>query len=104
MTTDWKALCAELLAWAEKTSSNYYKQADVLLRARAALAEQPVGEGPTDDEIHDFIALWWQDFGKGYVPCSSDKPLVKAALARWGNHQVSLTSSTQPLPKQEVSE
>ena len=39
MTTDWKALCAELLAWAEKTSSHYYKQADVLLRARAALAE-----------------------------------------------------------------
>ena len=39
MTTDWKALCAELLAWAEKTSSHYYKQADVLLRARAALTK-----------------------------------------------------------------
>ena len=94
MTTDWKALCAELLAWAEKTSSNYYKQADVLLRARAALAE-PVAEGPTDDEIHDFIALWWQDFGKGYLPCSSDKPLVKAALARWGSHPAKPDSSFQ---------
>ena len=41
MTTDWKALCAELLAWAEKTSSHYYIQADVLLRARAALASSP---------------------------------------------------------------
>ena len=45
MTTDWKALCAELLAWAEKTSSPYYKHA-VLLRARAALADGPaVPEG-----------------------------------------------------------
>ena len=39
MTTDYRALCAELLAWAEKTSSHYYKQADVLLRARAALTK-----------------------------------------------------------------
>ena len=58
--------------------------------ARAALARwgrptpQPVAEGPTDEEIHDFIALWWEDFGKGYLPCSSDEPLVKAALARFG--------------------
>jgi hypothetical protein len=28
---------------------------------------------------------------------------ARAILARWGNHQVSLTSSTQPLPEQEVS-
>jgi hypothetical protein len=46
MTTDYHALCAELLDWAERTSSNYYKQADVLIRARAALAEQPVAIGP----------------------------------------------------------
>ena len=46
MTTDFRALCAELLAWAEKTSSHYYIQPDVLLRARAALADgQAVPEG-----------------------------------------------------------
>jgi hypothetical protein len=44
--TDFRALCEELLTWAERTSSNYYKQADVLIRARAALAEQPVGPTP----------------------------------------------------------
>lgn len=47
MTNDYRAMCAELLAWAERTSSNYYKQADVIVRARALLA-QPVAEGPTD--------------------------------------------------------
>jgi hypothetical protein len=40
---DFRALCAELLEWAERTSSHYYIQADVVVRARAALAEQPVG-------------------------------------------------------------
>jgi hypothetical protein len=44
--TDYKQLCAELLEWAERTSSHYYKQADVIIRARAALAE-PEPEEPT---------------------------------------------------------
>ena len=46
MTDQFRALCAELLAWAEHTSSHYYKQPDVLDRARALLA-QPVAEGPS---------------------------------------------------------
>ena len=37
--TDFRALCAELLEWAERTSSHYFIQADVVVRARAALAE-----------------------------------------------------------------
>jgi hypothetical protein len=41
--TDFRALCAELLEWAERTSSHYFIQSDVVVRARAALAEQPVG-------------------------------------------------------------
>jgi hypothetical protein len=41
--TDYRALCAELLEWAERTSSHYFIQADVVVRARAALAEDPVG-------------------------------------------------------------
>ena len=44
--TDFRALCAELLEWAEHTSSHYYVQPDVLVRARAALAEDPVGPTP----------------------------------------------------------
>ena len=36
--TDFRALCAELVAWAEKTSAHYYSPPEVLVRARAALA------------------------------------------------------------------
>ena len=50
MTNPYRAMCAELLEWAERTSSHYYKQADVIVRARALLA-QPVAEGPTDEEL-----------------------------------------------------
>jgi len=61
MTTDFRALCAELTAWAEKTSAHYFQPPDVLLRARAALADEPavpegrepvaVTEQPSDEEI-----------------------------------------------------
>ena len=47
---DYRALCAELLDWAERTSSHYYKQADVIVRARTALA-QPEPVAPTDEEL-----------------------------------------------------
>ena len=112
MTTDWKALCAELLAWAEKTSSHYYKQPDVLLRARAALAEQPVWEGPpavtTGAWLHPAyepgdgsadgaqmveLAWWHPQFG-----CDSLQMVVdnaRAVLARWGN------PAPQPVPVSE---
>ena len=40
--TDFRALCVELLEWAEHTSAHYVVHPDVILRARAALAEHPV--------------------------------------------------------------
>jgi hypothetical protein len=39
MTTDWRALCVELVAWADKTAAHYIQLPDVIIRARAALAE-----------------------------------------------------------------
>ena len=60
MTNDFRALCAELLAWAEHTSSHYYKQPDVLDRARALLA-QPVAEGPTDEELMELMPQQMRD-------------------------------------------
>jgi hypothetical protein len=46
--TDFRAMCAELLEWAEHTSSHYYKQADVIVRARALLAQpEPPGSSCT---------------------------------------------------------
>ena len=57
---DFRALCSELLAWAEHTSSHYYKQPDVLDRARALLA-QPVAEGPTDEELMELMPQQMRD-------------------------------------------
>jgi hypothetical protein len=47
---DYKQLCAELVAWAEKTSAHYYAPPEVLVRARAALAE-PEPKRLTVEEI-----------------------------------------------------
>ena len=77
MTTDWKALCAELLAWAEKTSSHYYKQADVLLRARAALAE-PVGEGARELQWPASVA---QGCHEAAAEAESGSPLQQLLVA-----------------------
>lgn len=56
MTTDWKALCAELvdIATAHCNPDDFAVSycAAVLLRARAALA-QPEPEGLTDEELED---------------------------------------------------
>jgi hypothetical protein len=93
--TDYKALCAELLAifekyddesnlagiyWDMETDGN-----DILDRARAALAH-PEPEGPSkaelrqifDDQsgfINDEQVMWWSDF----------QSAARAVLARWGN-------------------
>jgi hypothetical protein len=48
----------------------------------AALTQPEVGE-VGEQEIDGFIHQWWEAFGKGYLPNSSDKALVTAALARW---------------------
>jgi hypothetical protein len=37
-----------------------------------------------EQEIEAFIHQWWEDFGRGYLPNSSDKALVAVALAHWG--------------------
>jgi hypothetical protein len=50
--TDFRTLCAELVVWADKTSAHYYQSPELLVRARAALAEtQP----PADGEVRELI-------------------------------------------------
>jgi len=77
--TDWRALCAELLEWAERTSSHYYKQADVIVRARAALA-QPKPVPPTDEELYDYWISTSPQFG-----CADPVGFARAVLERWGH-------------------
>ena len=50
--TDYRALCAELLEWAEHTSAHYVVHPDVILRARIALA-QPEPVAPTNWRHND---------------------------------------------------
>jgi hypothetical protein len=54
-------------------------------RARAELAK-PVGgpAAPSDEEIHGWVCQWWESYGKGYLPHSSDTQLVKDALNHFG--------------------
>jgi len=65
MTNEFRAMCAELLEWAERTSSHYYKQADVIVRARALLAQSepqpvPVSERlPSPVDCDDEGYCWW---------------------------------------------
>ena len=91
--TDYRALCAELLEWAERTSSHYYKQADVIVRARAALA-QPEPQGPTDEEIEEWADACYEapleemdPQVHGWRRCFTAKEFgetIRAALDRWG--------------------
>ena len=78
MTNPYRAMCAELLAWAERTSSHYYKQADVIIRARALLA-QPVAQPPADGGVAELVETlkgiaYWRRHGTigGLAPAHFD--------------------------------
>ena len=63
MMTDFRALCAELLDWAEVTAAHYIQLPDVLLRARAALADEPAVPSALVDthyewELEDVKGEW----------------------------------------------
>jgi hypothetical protein len=100
--TDFRTLCAELLKWAEHTSAHYVVHPDVILRARAALA-QPEPVAPTDEELLKLMPETMLDeFSYAAKVCSDAtggqvKPGIfrvslntgaldyaRAVLARWG--------------------
>ena len=81
--TNYKQLCAELLEWAERTSSHYYKQADVIIRARAALAEPEPEEltrrsKPTSLKEQALEALKHAE--EGWRPVPADCEIIRRAL------------------------
>ena len=77
--TDFRALCAELVD-ALKDENTYTIRIELIDRARAALAEQPVG--PTDDELLRIYGV--------ATPCyrveeyKRELDFARAVLARWG--------------------
>jgi hypothetical protein len=114
MSTDYRALCAELLVALKSWSphgggplecwEDREEEAALIARARAALTQpEPVAPTPTDEEIgewHDQCAdltrlgevdhYWAFDLRSDEVA-----GVVRAALARWG------TPTAQPVPVSE---
>jgi hypothetical protein len=89
MTADFRKLCEELAGWIERSTRHYIRDPDVLIRARAALADhvpdtrkmvQPPADGevaePTSQELYDLAAEYDGE------PVAS----MRAALTRWGNY------------------
>ena len=93
--TDFRALCAELLADYEDSFVVGQPGDDPLVqRARAALA-QPEPQEPTDDELYD---LWDQEGTEAdFQEC---RRFARAVLARWGSR----TPAPIPLSERQPTE
>ena len=93
MTTDFRALCAELLRELEHATHDDYQQA-LKDRARAALAE-PQPEPPTDEELAQTAKQALESYRYNtelpyFLSEDSDEYepfmlILRAVLARWGN-------------------
>ena len=59
MSNPYRDCLVELYAWAKRTSSHYYRTADVLDRTRILLA-QPEPEGLTDGELDEMERRYWK--------------------------------------------
>jgi len=90
MSTDYRALCAELIELDQESPGDYaeWKQrwTATVKRARAAdLLERlavPEPVEPTDDELHQ---LWLDLYASHDGPTSGDVvEIARAVLARWG--------------------
>ena len=84
MTTDYRAMCAELVDSLHKHTSMWEgHEIDLVARARALLA-QPVAEGPTDEDLDAFIyGFFFED--DWYYNTEMERGLARAVLAKWGN-------------------
>jgi hypothetical protein len=84
MSTDFRALCAELLQpLAEYDGANpYHEHRALITRARAALAE-PEGERPSLDDVGDLCEEHCFNCDDG-ESAEVLHDMLTAALARWG--------------------
>jgi hypothetical protein len=98
MTDPYRAMCAELLVFAEESIS-YRAQVDeavnLIDRARALLA-QPVAEGPTDEELLRLAREWNSGFESIELHFAAD--YARAVLARWG-HPTPQPANALPTPE-----
>jgi hypothetical protein len=108
MTTDFRALAAELLTWAERTSAHYVVPPHVILRARAALSAPE--QGPTDEEWDALKEHLWNRHetigyqGERFVydrDFDTALDAVRQELARWDRLAVEPVPVAERLPGPE---
>lgn len=115
MIIDWRALCVDLVDWADYTSAHYYAPPEVLVRAHSALAEadEPaVPDGrepasvvrePSDELVAQWIAEVWHE-GTPVRVAASDLHLASKA-AEWGaryGHQPAPPAAGEALVTDEL--
>jgi hypothetical protein len=76
--TDFRALCEELLRSLENYPVQPLRDRDLCIRARAALAEQPVG--PTDEELLEMF----NENDWNHVSPETFQGIARTVLACWG--------------------
>ena len=85
--TDFRALCAELTEFVARLTKHYYQPAELLTRARAALADKSADA----DQVLNLAAIIREVDGnnsKGAAALAEsilEHPGFRAVLARWGN-------------------
>ena len=106
MTNPYRAMCAELLAWADHATSHYYKRPALFDRVRTLLAQpEPEAEGPTDEQLMELMPQQMRDdlaaaaralagFDRANVKAAGAMRIIlnrhavdhaRAALAKWGH-------------------
>ena len=98
MTTDYRALCAELAELDGHCVVDCTTEwADVMCRVRAALA-QPEPAGPTDEELNDtYWKAWYEHFDRTNSVLHAAG--LRAVLARWGRPALAPIPVSERLPE-----
>jgi hypothetical protein len=87
MSTDFRALCAELLsALIEYDDANPGHDHHVLIRRAETALDQPLAAGPTEDDFHAWWRERWPGAGASRPPYLEQTAMEWAAfcLDRWG--------------------
>ncbi len=87
MSTDFRALCAELLpALIEYDDANPYHDHHVLIRRAETALDQPLAAGPNEDDFHAWWRERWPGAGASRPPYLEQTAMKWAAfcLDRWG--------------------
>jgi hypothetical protein len=96
--TDWRALCAELLAMLDAQALRDPEMDGGLLRRRARTAlAQPEPEGVTDEELYQF----WESHPELGLTCDEPVKLLRAGLTHFARPTIKPVPVAERLPGPE---